>query len=215
MLGADLVGSGPQRVAVLNDWLCDTSSWEPARPYLDLAAFTWAFTDLRGYGRSRGQRGAFDVEEAAADVLELADHLGWRSFSVVGHSMSTLVALQLAQQQAERVERVVLVTPPPPAGLGYAEQTLAAVRSIALADDARRIKMIGAMLGDRLGAGWVRFKADRWRATADPEAAAAYVSMFGARGLPDAKAPVRCPGGSWPAESGCPTPEPLPPRIWR
>ncbi len=50
-LGCDVVGDGPRRVIVLNDRLCDTSTWGGARAYLDLERFTWAFTDLRGYGR--------------------------------------------------------------------------------------------------------------------------------------------------------------------
>jgi 3-oxoadipate enol-lactonase len=87
MLGHDSVGSGPRRVLVLNDWTCDTSTWEPARPYLDGDAFTWVFADLRGYGRSRGQSGAHTVAEAAADVIALADAQGLARFTIVGHSI--------------------------------------------------------------------------------------------------------------------------------
>lgn len=193
MLGVDVIGGGQARAIVLNDWLCDTSTWEPARPYLDRERVTWAFADLRGYGRSRGQRGAFGLEEAAGDVVALADHLGWARFTIVGHSMSTLVALHLGQTNAERIERVVLVTPPPPTSFGYDDATLAAVREVALGDDARRMKALEVMVGSRLGAGWLRFKAERWRATSDAEAVAAYVAMFGVRGLPDAKTPLSRP----------------------
>src|SRR5262245_59964149 len=51
-LGHEIVGAGPRRLIVLNDWLCDTSTWTAARVYLDRTRFTWAFTDLRGHGRS-------------------------------------------------------------------------------------------------------------------------------------------------------------------
>lgn len=193
MLGFELIGAGPGRVIVLNDWLCDTSTWGPSRPYLDTEAFTWAFADLRGYGRSRGQRGAFSLEEAAADVIGLADHLGWTSFQVIGHSMSALVALHLGQTCRERIEKLVLVTPPPPAGFGYDEATHSAVREVALGDDARRAKALDVMIGPRLGASWLRFKIERWRATSDPEAVAAYVAMFGVRGLPDTTTTIPCP----------------------
>src|SRR4051812_11177149 len=130
MLGHTSVGTGDCKVVVLNDWLCDTSTWDGARPYMDAARYTWAFGDLRGYGRSRGQRGAFTAEEGAGDVLELADVLGWRSFSVVGHSMSTLVAIHLAQHAPDRVTRAVLITPPPPSGFDYDDATLEAVRAV-------------------------------------------------------------------------------------
>ena len=75
-LGHELLGTGPVRVVILNDWMCDTSTWDGARPYLDGARFTFALADLRGYGLSRGREGAFTVEECAADVLALAGGLG-------------------------------------------------------------------------------------------------------------------------------------------
>jgi pimeloyl-ACP methyl ester carboxylesterase len=185
MIGYMTQGTGPRRAIVLNDWLCDTSTWDAARAYLDDARCTWAFADVRGYGRSRGQRGSFTVEEIASDVLELADALGWRRFAIIGHSMSTLAALHLAQHHVEHVERIVLITPPPPRGFGYDEATFEAVRSFALADDEKRLVAIRHMLGDRLSDGWIRYKVARWRVTSDPEAVAAYVAVFGRRGLPD------------------------------
>jgi pimeloyl-ACP methyl ester carboxylesterase len=193
MIGYDLQGTGPHGVFVLNDWLCDTSTWDHARTYLNDSRVTWALTDLRGYGRSRGQRGMFTVEEIAADVLELADSLGWQRFSVVGHSMSTLAALHLAQHHAARVERVVAITPPPPRGFGYDDATVNAVRAMALGDDARRTQGLRRMLGDRLSDGWTRYKVQRWRATSDAEAVAEYVPLFARRGLPDPDRAIASP----------------------
>jgi pimeloyl-ACP methyl ester carboxylesterase len=160
MLGTNIIGAGPRGVLVLNDWLCDTSTWDPSRPYLDTEALTWVFADLRGYGRSRGQTGAFTVQEAARDVLDVADGLGWSRFAVVGHSMSTIVALHLGQIAATRIGRVVLTTPPPPSGFGYDEATHAALREVALGEDGRRARALGVMLGERLGAEWLRWLRD-------------------------------------------------------
>lgn len=193
MLGHEIFGSGAERVIVLNDWLSDTSSWDSARPYLDTAAYTWAFTDLRGYGRSRGQSGAFDLEEAAEDVIALADSLAWPKFHVVGHSMSTLVTLHVAQRFPDRVGRVVLVTPPPPAGFHYDAATSSALGEVALGDDDRRRKALAFMFGTRLSPGWLRFKLARWRQTSEPRAVAGYLPVFGVRGLPDLETRVRCP----------------------
>ena len=193
MLGHDSLGSGPRRVLVLNDWLCDTSTWDSARPYLDGAAFTWVFADLRGYGRSRGQAGAHTVAEGAADVIALADARGFGRFTIVGHSMSSLVALHLAQQRPDRIESAVVVTPPPPAGFGADAGTVEAMEALARGDDARRARGVRTLLGDRLSEGWIRFKAERWRATADPEAVAAYVAMFARDGLPDRASRVARP----------------------
>jgi hypothetical protein len=42
MIGYEKVGSGALGVIVLNDWICDTSTWDGARAYLDEDRFTWA-----------------------------------------------------------------------------------------------------------------------------------------------------------------------------
>lgn len=193
MIGHEVVGNGPRRAIVLNDWLCDTSTWDAARPLLRGSPLTWAFADLRGYGRSIETRGAYTVEEAAADVAELASELGWSRFSVVGHSMSSLVALHVAQQLGEQVERVVVIGPPPPAGIGYDDATFSAVREVALGDDERRARFARAILGDRLSDGWIAFKVERWRQTSTSEAVAGYLPMFGRRGLPEPTRAIACP----------------------
>jgi pimeloyl-ACP methyl ester carboxylesterase len=124
------------------------------------------------------------LSEAAADVLQTADSLGWARFGVVGHSMSSLIALHLAQTQRERVERVVVIAPPPPAGLGADAATLDYLRSVALAGTNQRLAGLELMWGDRLSPGWRAFKAARWQETADPQAAADYV---------DPRLPIRVP----------------------
>jgi pimeloyl-ACP methyl ester carboxylesterase len=193
LLGCERVGSGPRPVVVLNDWMCDTSTWDGARAYMDGERFTWAFVDLRGYGRSRGRSGAFTVGEAANDVLALADAFGWHHFSVIGHSMSSLVALHLAQHRADRVHRAVLLTPPPPAGFGAPDAMIEGARALAQSDVATRTEALAQRFGDRLSKGWAIHKAARWSATAAPEAAAGYVAMFMRDGVPNPTARVAVP----------------------
>ncbi len=193
VLGHELSGSGRTRVLITNDWLCDTSTWDAARPYLNRERFTFVFADLRGYGRSRGLGGEFTVSEAASDVLALADALGWARFAVVGHSMSALVALHLAQHHAARIERAVVLTPPPPSGFGADEEMIAASRALALADDATRAKALEQRFGSRLSAGWTSYKLSAWRSRAEPAAAAGYVRMFAADGLPNPGTPITVP----------------------
>jgi 3-oxoadipate enol-lactonase len=193
VLGHETIGSGPRVVVVMHDWMCDSSSWDAARPYLDTTRLRWVFTDLRGYGRSKAQPGAFTLAEAAADILALADALEIPRFAIVGHSMSTLVALQLAQNFGARIERAILVTPPPPAGFGADDATLGAITSLARSDAAKRLGMLRSRPGPPLSEGWFRLKAERWIACANPEAVATYAAMFAQRGLPDTKTPVLAP----------------------
>jgi 3-oxoadipate enol-lactonase len=184
MLGHEKMGTGPRAVIVLNDWMGDTSTWDAGRVYLDSSKFTWVFADLRGYGRSRGRTGRFTVEEAAADVVELADASGFQHFAIVGHSMSSLVALHLAQHVPDRVDGVVVITPPPPTGFGVDDATLAALQAVGRGDDVLRMNGLRRMIGDRLSESFLKRKVEHWRASSDPEAVAGYVAMYARRGLP-------------------------------
>jgi pimeloyl-ACP methyl ester carboxylesterase len=193
MIGYQTEGSGAVKVIILHDWMCDTSLWDGARAYLDGERFTWAFADLRGYGRSMGLEGTFTLEEAAADVIGVADALGWSRFAIVGHSMTTLIALHLAQHRPDRIDRAVVLTPPPPLGFGADDATLAGLQSMARGDDSKRMNGLRMMWGSRLSEAWIRFKLARWRATADPEAVAGYVAMFARHGLPDPTVRIAVP----------------------
>jgi 3-oxoadipate enol-lactonase len=179
MIGFNEIGTGPTAVLVMHDWLGDTSSWDGARPYLDLVNFRWIFADLRGYGRSMAMQGQYTADEAAADVLALADHLQLPQFSVIGHSMSSMVVLALLRRAQARIERAVVLTPPPPTGMALAEPVAAFLLGMANGDDTTRYEAMLQASAGRLSPQWVRFKIDRWRAASDSKAVAAYVGMFG------------------------------------
>lgn len=177
MLGRDIVGQGAARVMVLHDWMGDRRNYEPMIPYLDQDAFTYAFADLRGYGKSAALQGRYDLEEGAQDVLSLATHLGWEEFHLVGHSMSSLVAQQVAVFAPERVQRLVLLCPISPAGLGTPPEILASLQALAR-DEARRPKAMPLLLGPRWAKPFIDFKLARWAESADPEACAGYARMY-------------------------------------
>lgn len=68
--------------------------------------------DLRGHGRSDrpADPGAYSFELMAADVVALADDLGWDRFALVGHSMGGAVAQLVALDRPERLTGLVLAS---------------------------------------------------------------------------------------------------------
>ncbi len=104
--------------------------------------------DLRGRGLSEVTApGSYGWINHAADILEVADHLGAATFSLLGHSMGAAVAMTTVWQAPARVDRLVLVdlcgVPDPstagPIGAGVArlgavatsaEQYLAQIKSV-------------------------------------------------------------------------------------
>jgi pimeloyl-ACP methyl ester carboxylesterase len=66
--------------------------------------------DLRGRGQSEvTSLGSYGWPSHARDVFAAADALEAGTFSVVGHSMGGYVAMAAAEQNAERLDRVVLI----------------------------------------------------------------------------------------------------------
>jgi esterase len=65
--------------------------------------------DQRGHGDSdRGTCADYRTEVYAADILGVADALGWDRFSLVGQSMGGHNAMYVAATHPERVERLVI-----------------------------------------------------------------------------------------------------------
>jgi 3-oxoadipate enol-lactonase len=103
-------GAGPCRLLVIGG--TDSDLRRPPSPFDWPGAdgFSILAYDHRDLGRSRSLDGAQpSMADFAADALELAEHVGWDSFAVLGISFGGMVAEELALLAPERVERLVLV----------------------------------------------------------------------------------------------------------
>jgi 3-oxoadipate enol-lactonase len=72
--------------------------------------------DLRGHGRSSAGAGSFSIQQFADDVHALIAALELPAVTLVGHSLGTLVAQQVAATRPEAVDNLVLV-----GGISYFE----------------------------------------------------------------------------------------------
>lgn len=72
--------------------------------------------DLRGHGRTEHTKGAYTIKAWASDVEALINTLELPPVTLVGHSMGTLIAQQLALFNAETVDNLVLL-----GGISYFE----------------------------------------------------------------------------------------------
>lgn len=113
LIGHKLIESGKEKVLVLHNWFCDSSSYEPLLPYLDTEKFTYLLVDLRGYGLSKELHGEYSVQEASQDALVLVNFQSWDQFHIVGHSMSGMIAQKIALDNCSRIKSIVAITPVP------------------------------------------------------------------------------------------------------
>lgn len=71
--------------------------------------FRVAVADSRGLGRSEVPADAYAMADLAADVIGLAGHLTWNTFSLVGVSFGGMVAQEVAVTIPQRIRRLVLM----------------------------------------------------------------------------------------------------------
>ena len=116
MIGYEMYGNGPENVLVFHGWGLDHSAFAYMFPALDTEAFTFAFMDYRGCGLSKGQKGSYTIGEIGSDAVELADHLGWQEFHLIGHSMGGMVLQWVVASVPVRIRSAVAITPVPACG---------------------------------------------------------------------------------------------------
>lgn len=164
-----LHGRGSHKVIAVHGWFADRSAFDPVLPDLDQEAFQYALVDLRGYGEARGETGSYTSGEGAADVLALADRLGWDRFSAVGHSMGASVVQRVLAAAPHRVRRLVGISPVPASGLPLPPQQWELFSSAAHLPENRRA-IIDLTTGGRRPAAWLDRMVQRSLACSDPKA---------------------------------------------
>jgi pimeloyl-ACP methyl ester carboxylesterase len=118
-------GHGP--VLVLIHGITNSSaSWEPVLARL-ATRFTVIAPDLLGHGDSAKPRGDYSLGANASLMRDLMIALGHERATIAGHSLGGGIAMQMAYQFPERVERLVLVSS---GGLG--RQVTPLLRAVAL-----------------------------------------------------------------------------------
>ena len=100
---------GAPAVMALHGWLDNSASFERLVPFLNhihLVAL-----DLAGHGQSdhRPGVGPYNIWEDVPEIFEVADQLGWPSFTLMGHSRGGIIGMLAAGTFPTRIERLVLI----------------------------------------------------------------------------------------------------------
>ena len=119
------VGSGPVLV-LIHGVTGNMQTWDEVLPEL-AEHYTVVTPDLLGHGLSAKPRGDYSLGAFASGIRDLLGALGHFRATVVGHSLGGGIAMQMAYQFPERVERLGLVSS---GGLG--EEVSVALRAATL-----------------------------------------------------------------------------------
>ncbi|MFI3045947.1 Alpha/beta fold family hydrolase [Pseudomonas coronafaciens pv. coronafaciens] len=104
--------SGPedgQPVIALHGWLDNANSFARLAPRLE--GLRIVALDLAGHGYSdhRPAGAAYALADYVFDVLQVAEHMGWQRFALLGHSLGAIISVLLASSLPERVTRLALI----------------------------------------------------------------------------------------------------------
>jgi pimeloyl-ACP methyl ester carboxylesterase len=115
-------GEGPP-VMLLHGW---PQTWYEWRHVIDLLAGEYQVVapDLRGFGYSAKPSAGYDADTMAADLAALADHLGLRDVTVLGHDWGAVFAYVYAAKTPSQVRALGIVEMALP-GVGVMEQAMA------------------------------------------------------------------------------------------
>lgn len=104
-----LDGCGPEPLICVHGVGADMESWKnvilPLRDHFTILSF-----DLRGHGQSSKIKGRYEIEDFTSETLALADHVGFKSFNLIGFSLGGLIAQNIALTAPERVRKLFLLS---------------------------------------------------------------------------------------------------------
>jgi pimeloyl-ACP methyl ester carboxylesterase len=102
-------GAGTPLILVHGNWGSSTW-WEPTLARLPAGRRALA-PDLRGRGQTRGPDTDYGITSMAKDILAFADALRIERFDLVGHSLGSCIAMEIALAHPERLRSLVVVSP--------------------------------------------------------------------------------------------------------
>lgn len=92
-------------------------NWMPVAERLE-SRYQIILMECRGTGQSEHTPEGYTLEQYAADVVGMLDHLGLETVSFAGHSMGGGIGYLLALEHRQRLDRLILMAPIPAEGVG-------------------------------------------------------------------------------------------------
>jgi pimeloyl-ACP methyl ester carboxylesterase len=121
-------GSGDQVAVLVHGASSSARIWESVQRHLTEAGIRTVAISMVGAGRSSqpAELARYAPSSTAQDLARAVDALGLGRFTLVGHSLGTIVSRYYVRDHAERVNALVLVAGPDPARAALSDAERAA-----------------------------------------------------------------------------------------
>jgi pimeloyl-ACP methyl ester carboxylesterase len=162
-------GEGPERVVFIHGFQASARIWRMTQEALPADRYQSIAINNRGAGASEAppDEADFSIQHFAADAFELVSQLGWRDFTLVGHSMGGPTATQFAVDHPSLLKGLVLLDPADPDGRGGEMASEALEKFIDARMAARREQQARGAAGDAIDAAGTSAPAELMRALAE------------------------------------------------
>jgi pimeloyl-ACP methyl ester carboxylesterase len=108
----------PPPIVLIHCFSCSINWWDELIPLLERGGHRVIAVDLLGHGGSEKPRSGYSMQNQADLVAQALGRLDVEGATVVGHSLGGTVAVALAEQSSELVDRLVLVDEAPDNSFG-------------------------------------------------------------------------------------------------
>jgi pimeloyl-ACP methyl ester carboxylesterase len=147
-------GEGPERVVLIHGFQASAAIWRLVQEALPSDRYTSIAINNRGAGGSEAppREEDFSVQIFASDAFELVNALGWRDFTLVGHSLGGATVAQFAVDHPGLLKGLVLLDPSDPDGAQLPADGPSLEELIEARMAARRVQQARGGAGDGIDA---------------------------------------------------------------
>lgn len=119
-------GDGPEAIVLVHGYQASARIWHEVQRALPAQRYRSIAVNNRGAGGSDAppEEDDFTIAKFASDLHELVTQLGLSGFTLVGHSMGGLTAMQFAVDHPALVRALVLLDPAGPDGPDMSDEQL-------------------------------------------------------------------------------------------
>ena len=96
-------------VLALHGWLDNAGSFDLLAPLLPACHLIVLEAAGHGFSDARSADSGYNIWQDVGDIYDVADALGWRRFSLLGHSRGAAISMLFAGTFPDRVEHLVLL----------------------------------------------------------------------------------------------------------
>ncbi len=102
-----IAGQGPA-ILILHGWGGSSDSWVEVQRVLSEKGYKVIAPDFSGFGKSITPPEPWGIKEYVEIILKFAEKLGLDKFILLGHSFGGRIAVRLAREHPEKIEKLIL-----------------------------------------------------------------------------------------------------------